>query len=144
MGKQPLKYIKTLGNHLLPSESPAIQLYTIGEPIVQDRGITGLEQSLYHSLAGLSQYNIEGLKNSSEVLAIYWGDTGEVTESLEQRLLAYVLPSDREIAASLLRTIIDITVMYTIAISLTPLQTPLSDNEPVTISQLKIILQQTL
>ena len=140
LGKQPLKYIKILGNRLLPSESPAIQLYTIGEPIVQDRGITGLEQSLYHPLARLSQYNIEELKNSSKVPVTYRGDTSEVTESLEQRLLAYVLPGDQETAASLLRTIIDMTVMYTIIISPTPLQTPPSDNEPVTIGQLMIIL----
>ena len=41
----------------------------MGEPMAQDRGITGLEQSMYHPLAGCSQYNLEALYSSSEVAA---------------------------------------------------------------------------
>ena len=41
----------------------------MGEPIVQDRGIVELEQSVYHPMAGYSQYNLEVLYSSSEVAA---------------------------------------------------------------------------
>ena len=38
----------------------------MGEPIAQDRGIAGLEQSMYHPLAGWSQFNTEALPDTSE------------------------------------------------------------------------------
>ena len=41
----------------------------MGEPMVQDGGVTGLEQSVYHPMAGRSQYNLEVLYSSSEVAA---------------------------------------------------------------------------
>ena len=112
----------------------------MGEPMVQDRGIAGLEQSMHHPLAGYSQYNLEVLCNSSEAATTQQGDTDETTVSLEQRLLAYIQPGDREAAVTLLRAIID-TIAIRIAVSTPiPLQTSPSDDEPVIVSQLKAIL----
>ena len=59
---------------------------------MQDRGITELEQSVHHPIAGHSQYNLEVLYSSSEVATTLQEGTIEVVaESLEQYLLACVL-----------------------------------------------------
>ena len=41
----------------------------MGEPMAQDGGVAGLEQSMYHPLAGRSQYNLEAPHSSSEAAA---------------------------------------------------------------------------
>ena len=80
--------------------------------MVQDRGIIGLEQSMYHPIAGYSQYNLEVLYSSSEVAATLQEGTVEaVTESLEQYLLACILLGKQEEASTLLYTIIDTSVI---------------------------------
>ena len=85
----------------------------MGEPIVQDGSVAGLEQSVHHPMAGRSQYNLEVLYSSSKVAATLQEGTVEaVAESLEQYLLAYILPGKQEEASTFLRTIIDVSVIY--------------------------------
>ena len=99
---------------------------------------------MHHPLARCSQYNLEALYSSSKAAATQQGDTDETAVSLEQRLLAYIQPGDHETAATLLRAIIDIMAIRIAASTPTLLQTPPSNNEPIIVSQLKAILQQTL
>ena len=86
---------------------------------------------MHHPLAGRSQYNLEALYSSSEAATTQQGDTDETAVSLEQRLLAYVQSGDCEAAVTLLRAIIDTMAMYIMVSTLTLLQTPPSDDEPV-------------
>ena len=88
---------------------------------------------MHHPLAGYSQYNLEVLCSSSETAATQQGDTDETAVSLEQRLLAYIQPGDREAAATLLRAIIDIIAICIAVSTPTLLQTPPSDDEPITV-----------
>ena len=112
--------------------------------MVQDGGIAGLEQSVYHPIARYSQYNLEVPYSSSEVAATLQEGTVEVVvESLKQYLLACVLLGMLEEASTLLRAIVDISAMY-IAKAIPNLHsppTPPIDEELVTVGQLKMILQ---
>ena len=95
-------------------------------------------------MAGRSQYNLEVLYSSSEVATILQEGTIEVVaESLEQYLLACVLPGKQEEASTLLRTIVDVSAIRITKVTpnLPSPPTPPTDEELVTVGQLKTILQ---
>ena len=78
----------------------------MGEPMAQDGGIAGLEQSLHHPRAGRSQFNAEIPPDTSEDAATQQGGASESTEPLQQRILACVLPDKQEEVLSLLRDLV--------------------------------------
>ena len=119
----------------------------MGEPMVQDGGVAGLEQSVHHPMAGRSQYNLEVPYSSSEVATTLQDGTVEAAaESLEQCLLACILLGKQEEASTLLRTIIDASVIRIVkaTLNLHSPPTPPTDEELVIVGQLKTILQQVL
>lgn len=119
----------------------------MGEPMAMDGGIPGLNQSQHHPLAGQSQFAPVPQTQTSETPASTQGDVGDPTASLIQRIQACVIPGKEDEVSRLLRDLRDAVVATATASTNTATTTPrtsFSDNDPVTIGQLKTILQETL
>jgi len=116
----------------------------MGEPMVTDGGRAGLEQSQHHPLAGRSQYSQTPQLQASEPPASSRSSDGDPTEAIIKCIKACVIPGKEDEVTRLLR---DLTAIITTSGTTSALQTPRtpnSDDEPVTIGQLKAILQETL
>jgi hypothetical protein len=123
----------------------------MAEPMAMDSGIAGLEQSQHHPLAGRSQFNPVSptpLIEASEPPASPQGDAGDPTESVIQSLKACVIPGKMDEASRLIRVLRDMfastTTTSSVATSLRTSRTSFSEDDPVTIGQLKSILQEAL
>ena len=115
----------------------------MGEPMVTDGGRAGLEQSQHHPLAGRSQYSQTPQLQAGESLASSGSSEGDQTESIIQCIKACVIPGKVDEVTRLLRDLITATATTSAATNPQTLGTPQSDNDPVTIGQLKAILQET-
>jgi hypothetical protein len=117
----------------------------MGEPMVTDGGRAGLDQSQHHPLAGRSQYSQTPQQEPSDSLASSSDGTDDPTEPLIQRIKACVIPGKADEVTRLLRDLVTAAAATacTATSPRTP-KTPISDNKPVTIGQLKAILQETL
>jgi hypothetical protein len=111
-----------------------------------DSGIAGLKQSDYYPLAGQSQYSPPLQTQASESLVYSQGDASDLTESIIQRIVACVIPGKKDKVSRLVRDLRDAAAAAatSAAISLRTSRTSFSDDNPITISQLKTILQETL
>jgi hypothetical protein len=118
--------------------------------MAMDGGIAGLEQSQHHPLAGRSQFNPPSLHSqtqASESLASVQGDEGDQAASLIQSIKACVIPGKEDEVSRLLRelrVIVATAATTSAATSLQTSRTSFSDDDPVTIGQLKSILQEAL
>jgi hypothetical protein len=111
--------------------------------MAMDGGIAGLEQSQHHPLAGQSQFNPTPpppQTQARESPASTQGDDGDPTESLIQRIKACVIPGKVDEVTRLLRVLRDLVA--TTATSTATFSA--SDDNPVTVGQLKTILQEAL
>ena len=117
----------------------------MGEPMVTDSGRAGLDQSQHHPLAGRSQYSQTPQQEPSDSPASSSDGTDDPTEPLIQRIKACVIPGKADEVTRLLRDLVTAAAATacTATSPRTP-KTPISDDEPVTIGQLKAILQETL
>ena len=120
----------------------------MGEPMVTDGGCAGLEQSQHHPLAGRSQYSPTPQRQPSDSPASSSSGKDDPTESLIQRIKACVIPGKVDEVTRLLRDLVATAATTSTATSAatsprTP-GTPISDDDPVTIGQLKVILQEAL
>ena len=100
----------------------------MGEPMVQDGGLAGLEQSQHHPLANRSQYNAAASPDpfASQEKVIEQGE--DLAEKLRCSILVYVEPDKQDDMLKLLSEI----VARTRRVSIAP-PTPPNDDEPVTI-----------
>jgi hypothetical protein len=115
--------------------------------MAMDGGIAGLEQSQHHPLAGRSQYSPPSQTQANDSLASSPGDDGDLAASLIQRIKACVIPGKEDEVSRLLRELRVIVATETTTSAATSLQTSrtsFSDDDPVTIGQLKTILRETL
>ena len=113
--------------------------------MAMDGGSAGLNQSQHHPLAGQSQFPPVPQTQTSETLASIQGDDGDPTESLIQRIKACVIPGKEDEVSRLLRDLRDaVATTTTTTTSSRTSRTSFSDDDPVTIGQLKSILQETL
>jgi hypothetical protein len=113
--------------------------------MAMDGGSAGLNQSQHHPLAGQSQFPPVPQTQTSETLASIQGDDGDPTESLIQRIKACVIPGKEDEVSRLLRDLRDaVATTTTTTTSPRTSRTSFSDDDPVTIGQLKSILQETL
>lgn len=118
--------------------------------MAMDGGIAGLEQSQHHPLAGRSQFNPPSplsQTQASDSPASIQGDDGDPAASILQRIKACVIPGKEDEVSRLireLRVIVATAATTTIATSPRTSRTSFSDDDPVTIGQLKTILQETL
>jgi hypothetical protein len=119
---------------------------TIGEPIVIDSSTAGLEQSDYYLLAGQSQYSPPLQIQASESPVYSQGDTSDLIELIIQCIVACVIPGKKDKVSRLVRDLCDTVAVIVIiaAISLWISRTSFSNNNPITIGQLKTILQEIL
>jgi hypothetical protein len=121
----------------------------MGEPMAMDGGIPGLNQSQHHPLAGQSQFAPIPQTQTSDTPASTQGDVGDLTTPLIQRIQACVIPGKEDEVSRLLRDLRDVvattttTAVTAATAAITPRSLP-SDSDPVTIGQLKTILQETL
>ena len=116
--------------------------------MVTDGGCAGLEQSQHHPLAGRSQYSPIPQLQASDSPASSSSGEDDLTESLIQRIKACVIPGKVDEVTRLLRDLVATAATTSTATSAatsprTP-GTPISDDDPVTIGQLKVILQEAL
>ena len=118
----------------------------MGEPMAMDGGTAGLEQSDHHPLAGQSQYPPPLQTQASESPVCSQGDASDLTESIIQRIVACVIPGKKDEVSRLVRDLRDAVAAAatSAATSLQTSRTSFSDDDPVTIGQLKTILQETL
>ena len=118
----------------------------MGEPMAMDGGTAGLEQSDHHPLAGQSQYSPPLQTQASESPVCSQGDASDLTESIIQRIVACVIPGKKDEVSCLVRDLRDAAaaVATSAVMSLQTSRTSFSDDDPVTIGQLKTILQETL
>ena len=114
--------------------------------MVIDGGTAGLEQSDHHPLAGQSQYPPPLQTQASESPVCSQGDASDLTESIIQRIVACVIPGKKDEVSRLVRDLRDAVAAAatSTATSLQTSRTSFSDDDPVTIGQLKTILQETL
>jgi hypothetical protein len=118
----------------------------MGEPMAMDGGTAGLEQSDHHPLAGQSQYSPPLPTQASESPVRSQGDASDLTESIIQRIVACVIPGKKDEVSRLVRDLRDAAAAAatSAATSLRTSRTSFSDDDPITIGQLKTILQETL
>ena len=122
----------------------------MAEPMAMDGGIAGLEQSQHHPLAGRSQFNPPSpptQTQASDPPASIQGDDGDPAASILQSIKACVIPGKEDEVSRLireLRVIVATAATTTAATSPRTSRTSFSDDDPVTIGQLKTILQETL
>ncbi len=122
----------------------------MAEPMAMDGGIAGLEQSQHHPLAGRSQFNPPSPPSqtqASDSPASNQGGNGDPAESILQSIRACVIPGKEDEVSRLireLRVIVATAATTTAATSPRTSRTSFSDDDPVTIGQLKTILQETL
>jgi hypothetical protein len=109
----------------------------MAQPMVMDGGIEGLEQSLHHPLAGHSQFNPTAPKSPKLTEKVL--EPGE-TEAIISRIKAYAAPDKQVKVAHLC----DLLVASTRPSSSSLPPSPLTDEDPVTIKQLRAILKETL
>jgi hypothetical protein len=114
--------------------------------MAMDGGTAGLEQSDHHPLAGRSQYSPPLQTQASESPVRSQGDASDLTESIIQRIVACVIPGKKDEVSRLVRDLRDAAAAAatSAATSLRTSRTSFSDDDPVTIGQLKTILQETL
>lgn len=116
--------------------------------MTMDGGIAGLEQSDDHPLAGQSQYSPPPQKQASDSPASIQGGASDLAASLIQRIKACVIPGKEDEVLRLLRELREFDASQSTTTSTATSQqtsrTSFSDNDPVTIGQLKAILQETL
>jgi hypothetical protein len=115
--------------------------------MAMDGGIAGLEQSDHHPLAGQSQYSPPPQTQASDSPVSIQGGAGDLAVSLIQRIKACVIPGKEDEVSCLpceLREFDASTATTTAVTSQQTSWTSFSDNDPVTIGQLKAILQETL
>jgi hypothetical protein len=118
--------------------------------MAMDGGIAGLEQSQHHPLAGRSQFNPPSPPSqtqASDSPASNQGGNGDPAESILQSIRACVIPGKEDEVSRLireLRVIVATAATTTAATSPRTSRTSFSDDDPVTIGQLKTILQETL
>ena len=114
--------------------------------MAMDGGTAGLEQSDHHPLAGRSQYSPPLQTQASESPVHSQGDASDLTESIIQRIVACVIPGKKDEVTRLVRDLraADATAAATsAATSPRTSRTSFSDDDPVTIGQLKTMLQET-
>jgi hypothetical protein len=122
----------------------------MAEPMAMDGRIAGLEQSQHHPLAGRSQFNTPSPPSqtqASDSPASTQGGDGDPVESILQSIRACVIPGKEDEVSRLireLRVIVATAATTTAATSPWTSRTSFSDDDPVTIGQLKSILQETL
>ena len=118
----------------------------MGEPMVTDGGCAGLEQSQHHPLAGRSQYSPTPQRQPSDSPASSSSGKDDPTNPLIQRIKACVIPGKVDEVTRLLRDLVAAaaSAASSTATSLRTPGTPISDDDPVTIGQLKVILQEAL
>ena len=119
----------------------------MGEPMAMDGGVAGLDQSDHHPLAGRSQYPPPLQTPASEPPTSSQGGTGDLASTIIQSIIACVIPGKTDEVTRLLQELREVdasTATTTAATSLRTSRTSVSDNDPVTIGQLKAILQETL
>ena len=119
----------------------------MGEPMAMDGGVAGLDQSDHHPLAGRSQYPPPLQTPASEPPTSSQGGTGDLASTIIQSIIACVIPGKTDEVTRLLQELREVDASKattTAATSLRTSRTSVSDNDPVTIGQLKAILQETL
>jgi hypothetical protein len=123
-----------------------VPVITMGEPMVIDSSTAGLEQSNHHPLIGQSQYSPPLQIQASESLVYSQGDTSDLTESIIQHIVACVIPGKKDKVSYLVYNLHDTiaAAVTSTVMSLQTSRTSFSDNNPITIGQLKTILQETL
>ena len=117
----------------------------MGEPMAMDGGTAGFEQSDHHPLAGQSQYSPPSQTPVSDSPASIQGRAGDLAASLIQRIKACVIPGKKDEVSRLLRELREFAASTTMsaAASSRTSRTSFSDDDPVTIGQLKANLQET-
>jgi hypothetical protein len=118
----------------------------MGEPMAIDGSTAGLEQSDYHLLTGQSQYSPPLQTQASESPVYSQGDTSDLIELIIQCIVACVIPGKKDKVSCLVHKLYNTTAATVTSTVMSPQisRTSFSDNNPVTISQLKAILQETL
>ena len=129
----------------------------MGEPMVTDGGRAGLEQSQHHPLAGRSQYSQTPQSQPSDSPASTQGDGGDPTATTIQSIMACVIPGKADEVTRLIRELraLDEATATTSAATTSAAttsaattrrtsRTSVTDDDPVTIGQLRAILQETL
>jgi hypothetical protein len=112
--------------------------------MVTDGGCAGLEQSQHHPLAGRSQYSPTPQLQASDSPASSSSGEDDPTESLIHRIKACVIPGKVDEVTRLLRDLVAAAATTGTATSPRTPGTSISDDDPVTIGQLKTILQEAL
>jgi hypothetical protein len=112
--------------------------------MAMDGGVTGLEQSDHHPLIGQSQYPPPLQVLVSEPPTSSQGGAGDLVLSIIQSIVACVIPGKKDKVLCLLSELREVDTstiaVTTIVISLRTSRTSVSDDNPVTISQLRTIL----
>ena len=114
--------------------------------MAMDGGVAGLDQSDHHPLAGRSQYPPPLQTPASEPPTSSQGGTGDLASTIIQSIIACVIPGKKDEVTRLVRDLraADATAAATsAATSPRTSRTSFSDDDPVTIGQLKTILQET-
>jgi hypothetical protein len=118
----------------------------MGEPMAMDGGVAGLEQSDHHPLAGQSQYPPPLQAPVSEPPTSSQGGAGDLASSIIQSIVACVIPGKKDEVSRLLSELREIDASTiaatTTATSPRTSRTSVSDDNPVTIGQLRTILQE--
>jgi hypothetical protein len=116
--------------------------------MAMDGGVAGLDQSDHHPLAGRSQYPPPLQTPASEPPTSSQGGTGDPASTIIHSIIACVIPGKTDEVTRLLQELREAdastATTTTAATSLRTSRTSVSDNDPVTIGQLKAILQETL
>ena len=115
--------------------------------MAMDGGVAGLDQSNHHPLTGRSQYPPPLQTLASEPPTSSQGGTSDLALTIIQSIIACVILGKTDKVTRLLQELRKVnasTATTTAATSLWTSRTSVSDNDPVTISQLKAILQETL
>ena len=114
-------------------------MITMGEPMAMDSSIAGLEQSDHHPLTGRSQYSPPLQTQVSDSLASTQGGAGDLAASLIQHIEACVILGKKDKVSRLLYELHEFDVSTSTTTTTSSAVTSLSDNDPVTIGQLKAI-----
>ena len=112
--------------------------------MAMDGGVAGLDQSDHHPLAGRSQYPPPPQTQVSEPPTSSQGGTGDLALSIIQSIIACVIPGKTDEVSRLLCELreADASTTTTTATSPRTSRTSISDDDPVTVGQLKAILQE--